>query len=62
MKWEYQVYLLPSIDEARDVLEEMGEEGWELVSANIEPHGYDCFYHLFLKRLKKEDYYEGETK
>ncbi len=56
MRWAYSIYRSDEeLDAIQQKLEEMGQDGWELVSASVQQfvddnnQGYDQFT-LFLKR------------
>jgi len=45
-KWEYQIQMVPSIDNVIHVLNKLGDQGWELIQA--------VGTTLYLKREKKQ--------
>lgn len=50
MKWEYQKLLLTMLDD-EDVMNELGEEGWELVTLIRDPE--DDLLNAYFKRPKE---------
>ena len=49
--WEYNV-VLTSVQTGKKDLNELGREGWELVSSNETTVGDNTYYVVFLKRPK----------
>jgi hypothetical protein len=44
-KWEYQIQMVPKVDDVLGVMNKLGEQGWEL----IQVVGTTCYF----KRQKK---------
>ena len=53
-KWEYKVSLVKGATNAGTELNELGNDGWELVSTTLEVIVVNTWYTLFLKRPTKK--------
>ena len=49
MKWEYKIARSEAPVSAKQLNEEFGEEGWELVDIVVSPDDY--FYHYFKREI-----------